>query len=85
MTKRDRDEETGRFTETGAYSDEDFLEAIRELGGSGGTKQIADTVGCHRDTARRRLHTLADAGKVEKHRTGESDRAAVLWMVQDEE
>lgn len=85
MTERERDEETGRFTESGAYSDDDFIEAIRELGGSAGTKQIADAVGCHRDTARRRLHALADAEKVEKHRAGDSPQSAVLWMVPDDE
>lgn len=84
MPERRRND-TGQFTESEAYSDDDFLEALQELGGSAGTKQIADEVGCHRDTARRRLHNLADAGDIEKHKTGESQQSAVLWMLSDRE
>jgi DNA-binding IclR family transcriptional regulator len=59
-------------------------DALRALDGSIGTKQISAAVGCHRDTARRRLHELADEGIVEKHKTGESEQSAVLWMLPTE-
>jgi len=80
MPDRRRDE-SGKFTESEAYSDDDFLAALDELGGSAGTRQIADEVGCHRDTARRRLHNLSDASDIEKHKTGKSKQSAVLWML----
>ena len=62
---------------TDAYTNEDILDAIREYDGGAATLEIAETVGCHRDTARRRLNELADAGEVRRRDVGD----AALWML----
>lgn len=72
---RERDEDSGKYTD--AYTDEDFLAAIRSLDGGAGTLEIAQAVGCHRDTARRRLNELVEAGKVRRRDVGD----AAFWML----
>jgi predicted ArsR family transcriptional regulator len=75
MTGKDRDEESGEYVDT--YPTDEFLQAIRERDGAAGTLEIAEAVGCHRDTARRRLNELAEAGVVRRRDVGD----AALWMV----
>jgi predicted ArsR family transcriptional regulator len=77
MTGKDRDEASGQYEDT--YPEEEFLDAIQELGG-GGTREIAEQVGCHRDTARRRLNSLAEKGAVSRRDVGDS----ALWLIADE-
>jgi predicted ArsR family transcriptional regulator len=77
MPGRERDEESGRYSS--AYQPEDFIVALGELGGSAGTKDIAEEVGCHRDTARCRLIALEEDGRVEKTTAGD----AALWSLKD--
>ena len=76
MVGKDRDETSGEYEDT--YPDDAFLHAVRELGG-GGTREIADQVGCHRDTARLRLAGLAEEGKLTRRDVGD----AALWMIDE--
>jgi|APHM01.1.fsa_nt_gi hypothetical protein len=73
MPGKDRDESTGEYTTT--YPDEDFIAAVNELGPAAGTQDIADTVGCDRDTAYRRLRELEDADRLDSRKVG----MARLW------
>lgn len=75
MTDGDRDEGSGRFTDS--YAPEAFLEALRELGGAAGTRDVAEEVGCNRETARRRLTDLERHGKVTRSTVGD----AYLWSL----
>lgn len=70
----ERDEDTGRYTSD--LSDEDVLDALRELDG-GFTTGVADRLGCHRVTAFRRLSDLEDEGLI-RARRGDN---AVFWLV----
>lgn len=74
MGERDRDDESGKFTEE--YPTEDFIEAIRKLD-SAGTTDIADYIGCDRRTAYLKLRSLDEDGKVESQKVGN----ALLWQL----
>lgn len=74
---RTRDETSGRYSDT--FSDAAFVTAIQELGGAAGTREIADRLDCHRDTARRRLNQLTERGEVERRDVGD----AALWSLMD--
>lgn len=63
------------------YSDDEFLVALRELGGAAGTSDIADAVGCPRRTAYNRLNNLRDEGELNTQEVGSS----LLWMLVDDE
>ena len=76
MVGKDRDESSGEYEDT--YSEQAFLDAISELNG-GGTREIADRIGCHRDTARRRLNTLAEEGLVQRRDVGD----AAFWTIKN--
>lgn len=75
----DRDDETGRYTDE--YPSELFLDALRELGGNGGTQEVADEVGCIYDTAYKKLRALEDSGDVTSRKVGN----ARLWMLVDDD
>ena len=62
---RTRDPTTKRFGEE--FSDEDFIDAIDALG-EAGTADVTDALGCSRETARARLHQLADDGQIERRK-----------------
>ncbi|MUV85329.1 transcriptional regulator [Natronomonas sp. CBA1123] len=74
MGSRDRDEESGKFTET--YPPRDFLNALEELN-SAGTSEIAESVGCDRRTAYLKLQSLEEEGKVQSRKVGN----ALLWKL----
>ena len=76
MEDRDRDENSGRFTEE--YPREDFLQALEELAAAG-TTDISNHVGCDRRTAYLKLQTLEEEGKVESRKVG----SALLWELVD--
>lgn len=76
MGGRDRDEESGKFTET--YPPEDFLRALEELDFAG-TTDIAEFVGCDRRTAYLKLQSLKKEGKVQNQKIGN----ALLWKLSD--
>lgn len=71
----ERNEESGEYTPS--YSDEDFIQALHDLGGTAGTTDVAERVGCVRDSAYRRLNNLSDEGRVERQRIGNS----LIWSV----
>jgi DNA-binding MarR family transcriptional regulator len=72
MGDRDRDEESGKFTEE--YPLQAFLEALSELGPSG-TTDISDYIGCDRRTAYLKLKTLEEEGEIRSRKVGNS----LLW------
>jgi GTP-sensing pleiotropic transcriptional regulator CodY len=76
---KDREEESGRYTTS--YSDSDFTDIIRELGGLSGTSEIADAVGCTRRTAYTRLQSLESEGKVTSRKVGNS----LIWTIPDDD
>lgn len=75
---RDRDEESGKFTET--YPPGLFVETLRESGPTG-TQNVADELGCSYELAYRRLRDLEDEGRVTSDRVGN----ARLWSAADAE
>ena len=77
MPYDERDEDSGQFTPT--FSDEDFLEAVRE-GEIPSTTKIADAVGCKYRTAYERLNRLEDDGAVESEKVGNS----LVWFVNED-
>jgi hypothetical protein len=72
MDDRDRDEESGRFTEE--YPEEEFIHALEELG-SAGTADVSNYVGCDRRTAYLKLQSLENKGEVNSQKVGN----ALLW------
>lgn len=74
MPYDERDEDSGQFTPT--FSDEDFLEAVREEE-LPTTTEIADAVGCKYRTAYERLKDLEKQGKVRSREVGNS----LLWTI----
>lgn len=79
MVGKDRDEESGEYRDT--YSNEAFINALSDLGGTAGTREVAEQIGCHRDTARRRLTELVEEGTVQRRTVGDS----TLWLLADAE
>ncbi len=77
MPGKDRDKESGKYTDS--YGDSEFLDAIRDLDGMGGTVEIAKEVGCTRRTAYTRLKTLEAEEEVESRQVGNS----LLWLVKN--
>ncbi|WP_117595164.1 winged helix-turn-helix domain-containing protein [Haloprofundus halophilus] len=77
-SKNDRDN-SGKFSEQ--YDPDEFVDALRQLGGDGSTKEVADKVGCSRRTATYRLSSLRDDGRIGGREIGRS----MLWMVNDGE
>lgn len=71
---KDRDEETGKYTESYPY--EDFLSALELLDGTAGTQEIADEVGCSYRTAHAKLTELEEDGKIASRKVGN----AKLWL-----
>ena len=76
---RERDDESGQYTET--YPTEDVLAAIREAGGMASTRDVTDALGSSYETAYQKLRALEDAGDVESRKVAN----ARLWMVGDDE
>jgi len=70
---KDRDEQTGKYTER--YNPENFLSALESLGGSAGTQEVADEVGCAYRTAHAKLTELEEEGKLNSRKVGN----AKLW------
>lgn len=72
-------DDTGKFSTK--YEPDDFVEALRRLGGAGSTREIAVEVGCARRTAHYRLSDLQDDGRVDFREVGKS----ILWQVIDDD
>jgi len=75
---KERDEDSGRYTES--YPTTAFTDAIDSIGGSAGTQEVADEVGCAYRTAHSKLVELEEFGEVTSRRVGN----ARLWSVADE-
>lgn len=74
------DDQRNDFGEyTTKYARQGFEDALKRLGGSGSTKEVADEVGCVRRTAHYRLSELEDDGRVSSREVGRS----ILWKVVD--
>ncbi len=69
FVERDRDKETGKFSEE--YPDEDFLKAVESLEFPS-TNDVADVVGCSYTLAYHRLNALEEKEKVTKVEVGNS-------------
>lgn len=77
-TMPDRDNDSGRYSETFPLSN--FVDALESLGGSAGTQEVADEVGCKYRTANAKLHELKKEGRVSARKVGN----AYLWsLVED--
>ena len=76
---RDRDAESGKYTD--AFSDKEFIEAIRTEGGLAGTTAVAEIVGCTRRQALNRLKELQEQNKVTSKDVGR----ALAWQIQPDE
>ena len=59
---------------------EEFFDALRELGGAAGTQEVADEVGCIYDTAYKRLLRLEDEDVVTRRKVANAN----LWVLADE-
>jgi CTP-dependent riboflavin kinase len=55
---------------------EEFLTALAELGGDGGTQEVADAVGAKYQVTYRKLRALEDDGKITRRKVGNAN----LWM-----
>jgi predicted transcriptional regulator len=77
MGERERDEDSGKFTEE--YPTAAFINALQEQG-QAGTSDIADHVGCDRRTAYLKLTELEEDGTVESQKVGN----ALLWKLTGE-
>jgi DeoR/GlpR family transcriptional regulator of sugar metabolism len=75
MGERERDEESGEFIQK--YPQEEFLQALEELG-SAGTTDVSEHVGCDRRTAYLKLQSLEEEGKVASQKVGN----ALLWKLE---
>lgn len=75
MPNDKKDEETGRFEQK--YTDDDFLEAVEELGPLAASSDIAEQVGCNHITANERLKKLSERGEIESERRA----GAFLWSL----
>lgn len=74
----DRDRDRGRFTPV--YDDADFIQAIRDRDDMASTRQVADAVGCDKDTAYRRLRSLRDE---QNKLTSEDIGNTLLWRIDE--
>jgi uncharacterized membrane protein len=75
----ERDQASGKYAPT--YTDAEFVEALRALGGEATSSEVADELGCVRDSAYRRLSRLAGEETVSKRRAGRT----ILWSLTEGE
>ena len=76
---KDRDEETGKYTER--YSSDEFLSALESLDGAAGTQEVANEIGCAYRTAHAKLTELENEDKITFRKVGN----AKLWMLPETE
>jgi len=68
MDERERDEDSGRYTDK--YPPADVLAAIEGLEGRAATSEVAESIGCSRDTAYKKLQSMEDAGELASKKAG---------------
>ena len=78
MSDRERDEESGRFSEE--YPRKLFVQAIEAEGGQAGTSEIADRVGCIRETAYKKLVRMEEDSEVSSRKFGNS----LVWSITED-
>jgi len=76
---KDRDEETGKYTET--YPSSEFISVLESLDGAAGTQEIANGVGCAYRTAHAKLTELEEKEKITSRKVGN----AKLWQLSKSE
>ena len=76
MGNRDRDKNSGKFTEE--YPREEFISSLEELG-SAGTTDISNQIGCDRRTAYLKLKSLEEEGEIKSKKVGN----ALLWELEN--
>ena len=76
MGNRDRDKNSGKFTEE--YPREEFISTLEELG-SAGTTEISNQIGCDRRTAYLKLKSLEEEGEIKSKKVGN----ALLWELEN--
>lgn len=72
---KDRDEETGKYTET--YPASEFVAALESRDGAAGTQEIANEIGCAYRTAHAKLSELEEEGRITSRKVGN----AKLWQL----
>lgn len=72
---KNRDEKTGEYTE--AYPLNEFISALESLGGSGGTQEVANEIGCAYRTAHAKLTKLEERNQIKSRKVGN----AKLWQL----
>lgn len=77
MPGADRDDESGQYQET--YPTEAFISALESEGGSAGTQDVADRVGCSYETAYKKLRSLTEDGEIDRRKVGNAN----LWVFED--
>lgn len=75
---KQRDSNTGLYTER--YPRSAFIDALEALGGAT-TQEVADTVGCARDTAYKKLRHLDENGEIASRTIG----SARFWTINKED
>jgi predicted ArsR family transcriptional regulator len=75
---RERDDETGRITET--ITPDRVLRAVRNGGYVVSASEVAESLDCSTDGARRKLNQLHEDGKVNSRKVG---RSVVYWIDED--
>ena len=75
---RERDRDSGKYTE--AYSDEEFVDAVRDSDGAATTTEVSEVLGCSNRTALLRLQDLADAGELKRRKVGTVN----LWSLKED-
>jgi len=78
MADRERDESSGKYTTE--YSDDEFVEAIKESGGTASTTEVSDLIDCDRRTAYLRLKELEEESRISSRKVGNS----LLWIVSED-
>jgi hypothetical protein len=72
---KNRDNKTGEYTE--AYPLDKFISALESLGGTGGTQEVAEEIGCAYRTAHAKLTELEEENEVTSRKVGN----AKLWKL----
>jgi hypothetical protein len=72
---KNRDDKTGEYTE--AYPLNEFISALESLGGTGGTQEVAEEIGCAYRTAHAKLTKLEEENEITSRKVGN----AKLWQL----
>jgi hypothetical protein len=75
---RERDEESGRYTES--YPPERFLKALAALDGMASTQEVATEAECEYRTTYEKLVGLEDSGEITSRKVGN----ARLWSIAED-